>query len=277
MSKEIFLEIRTEEIPAGFLPKAMADLERMIRKELTAARLDFDEIKTFATPRRLALAVSAVAEDQPTLRTEAMGPAKQIAYDAEGNPTKAALGFARGQGVDVSELKLVETDKGEYLFIEKEEPGRPTTELLVEILHRLVSGLTFKKSMRWETLDVRFARPMHWIVALYGGAVVPFSHGNLTSGNKSRGHRFMAPQEFVVTGLLDWLDGCRKHFVTADHNERKAIIREQVEATGKAAGGTTALDEKLLEEVTYLVEDATPLCGTFDETYLQLPRELLVT
>ncbi len=132
MSKEIFLEIGTEEIPAGFLPKAMADLERMIRKELEAARLEFGEIKTFATPRRLALAVSDVAEDQPTLRTEAMGPAKQIAYDADGNPTKAAIGFARGQGVDVADLKLVETDKGEYLFIEKEEPGRPTRELLAD-------------------------------------------------------------------------------------------------------------------------------------------------
>ena len=277
MSKEIFLEIGTEEIPAGFLPKAMADLEFMIRKELESARLEFGEVKTFATPRRLALAVSDVAEHQPTLRSEAMGPAKQIAYDAEGNPTKAAIGFARGQGVDVAELKLVVTDKGEYLLVEKEEPGRPTAELLTGILQRLVAGLTFKKSMRWETLDVRFARPMHWIVALYGGEVVSFTHGNLTSGNRSRGHRFMAPQEFAVTGLTDWLASCREHFVTADQDERKATIREQVEATGQAAGGKAVVDERLLEEVTYLVEDPTPLCGTFDEKYLQLPRELLVT
>ncbi|MBE0577573.1 MAG: glycine--tRNA ligase subunit beta [Desulfuromonadales bacterium] len=277
MAKEIFLEIGTEEIPAGFLPKAMADLERMIRKELEAARLEFGEIRTFATPRRLALAVSDVAEDQPTLRIEAMGPARQIAYDGEGNPTKAAIGFARGQGVAVADLKLVTTEKGEYLFVEKEEPGRPTTALLTEVLPRLVAGLTFKKSMRWENLDVRFARPMHWIVALYGGEIIPFTHGNLTSGNKSRGHRFMAPQEFVVTGQADWLEGCRKHFVTADHNERKATIRAQVEATGQAEGGRAAVDERLLEEVTYLVEDPTPLCGTFDEKYLQLPHELLVT
>ncbi|MDG5467855.1 glycine--tRNA ligase subunit beta [Deltaproteobacteria bacterium IMCC39524] len=277
MSKDIFLEIGTEEIPAGFLPKAMADLERMIRKELETARLEFGEIKTFATPRRLALAVSDVAEDQPTLRTEAMGPAKQIAYDADGNPTKAAIGFARGQGVDVAELKLVETEKGEYLFIEKEEPGRPTRELLATVLPRLVAALSFKKSMRWETQDIRFARPMHWIVALYGGDVISFTHGNLTSGYQSRGHRFMAPQEFTVTDMGDWLEGCRKHFVTADHIERKATIREQVVATGKAAGGNTVVDEKLLEEVTYLLEDSTPLCGTFEEKYLQLPRELLVT
>ena len=277
MAKEIFLEIGTEEIPAGFLPKAMADLERMIRKELETARLEYSEVKTFATPRRLALSVSDVAEDQPTLRTEAMGPAKQIAFDSDGNPTKAAIGFARGQGVDVTELKTVKTDKGEYLFLEKEEPGRPTAELLKQALPRLVAGLSFKKSMRWENQEVRFARPMHWIVALYGGEVIPFSHGNLTSDNLSRGHRFMAPQEFAVTGVADWLDGCRKHFVMADHIERKATIREQVETTAKAEGGKAAIDERLLEEVTYLVEDPTPLCGTFEEKYLQLPPELLVT
>ncbi|MEN8729357.1 MAG: glycine--tRNA ligase subunit beta, partial [Desulfuromonadales bacterium] len=277
MSREIFLEIGTEEIPAGFLPKAMADLERMMRKELETARLDFAEIRTFATPRRLALSVSGVAEEQPTLRTEAMGPAKQIAFDADGNPTKAAIGFARGQGVDVTALQTVKTGKGEYLYLEKEEPGRPTTELLKEVLPRLVAGLSFKKSMRWENQDVRFARPMHWLVALYGDDIVPFTHGNLTSGKLSRGHRFMAPQEFAVTGAADWLEGCRKHFVTADQNERKATIREQVIAAGKAAGGATVVDEALLEEVTYLLEDPTPLCGAFEQKYLQLPRELLVT
>src|SRR5210317_204934 len=258
MAKEIFLEIGSEEIPAGFLPKAMADLERMIRKELETARLEFGDVKAFATPRRLALSVSNVAEEQPTLRTEAMGPAKQIAFDSDGNPTKAAIGFARGQGVDVTALKTVKTDKGEYLFLEKEEPGRPTAELLKEVLPRLVAGLSFKKSMRWENQEVRFARPMHWIVALYGGEVVSISHGNLTSGNQSRGHRFMAPQEFVVSGKADWLESCRKHFVTADHTERKATIRSQVEKTGLEAGGMAVLDEKLLEEVTYLLEDPTP-------------------
>ncbi|PLX78517.1 MAG: glycine--tRNA ligase subunit beta [Desulfuromonas sp.] len=277
MSKELFLEIGTEEIPAGFLPKAMADLERMIKKELDSARVGYGAIRTMATPRRLALSVDGVVEQQPTLKVEAMGPAKKIAFDQDGNPTKAAIGFARGQGLDVSALQLVSTDKGEYLFAKKEEAGRPTAELLKEILPRLVNGLPFKKSMRWKDLDVRFARPMHWIVALFGGEVVPFSFGNLQSGNRSRGHRFMAPQEFTVTGFSDWLAGCRKQLVTADHVERKATIREQVIETAKAAGGAVSMDEGLLEEVTYLVEDPTPLCGTFEEKYLQLPRELLVT
>ncbi|MDT8442337.1 MAG: glycine--tRNA ligase subunit beta [Desulfuromonadales bacterium] len=277
MAKELFLEIGTEEIPAGFLPKAMADLERMIRKELESARLGFGVIRTMATPRRLSLSVQAVDEQQPTLKIEAMGPAKKIAFAADGQPTKAAIGFARGQGLEVGELKLVSTDKGEYLFAEKEEPGRPTAELLADILPRLIGGLPFKKSMRWKDLDVRFARPMHWIVALFGGEVVPFAFGNLESGNRSRGHRFMAPQEFAVTGLADWQDGCRQHFVTADHDERKETIRAQVIAAAEAAGGTVSMDEKLLEEVTYLVEDPTALCGSFEEKYLQLPRELLVT
>lgn len=277
MSKEIFLEIGTEEIPAGFLPKAMADMDRLIRKELEGARLEFGEVHTFATPRRLALAVSDVAEQQPTLRSEAMGPAKKIAFDANGQPTRAAVGFARGQGLDVADLKLIETDKGEYLFAEKEEAGRPTSELLTGMLPRIIAGIPFKKSMRWKDLDIRFARPMHWIVALFGGQIVPFHYGNLTSGNASRGHRFMAPQDFAVTGLEDWLEQCRKHFVTADQTERKTTIRSQVIKAGQGAGGQAALDEGLLEEVTYLVEDPTPLCGSFDERFLQLPRELLVT
>lgn len=277
MSKELFLEIGTEEIPAGFLPKAMADMDALIRKEFEAARLDFGTVRTFATPRRLALAVSDVAEQQPTLQTKAMGPARQHAFDAGGNPTKAAEGFARGQGVAVADLKLVVTDKGEYLCAEKEEPGRPTAELLGDILPRLVTGIPFKKSMRWKDLDVRFARPVHWLVALYGGAVVPFSFGELSSGNLSRGHRFMAPQAFTVTGCDDWLGKCREHFVMADQDERKATIRRQVEETALVAGGRVSMDERLLDEVTYLVEDPTPLCGTFEERFLALPRELLVT
>ncbi len=277
MSKELFLEIGTEEIPAGFLPKAMADLDRMIRKEFDSARITFGEVRTFATPRRLALSVAEVVEEQPKLKVEAMGPAKKIAFDADGNPTKAAIGFARGQGLNVSELSVIRTDKGEYLFAEKEEEGRSTKELLTEILPRLISGLPFKKSMRWKDLDVRFARPVHWLVALFDGQVVPFKFGNLTSGSMSRGHRFMAPQEFAVTGTTDWLEKCRAHYVMADHEERKATIRDLVVETGRKAGGSVSMDESLLEEVTYLVEDPTPLCGTFEEKYLQLPRELLVT
>jgi glycyl-tRNA synthetase beta chain len=187
MSAELFLEIGTEEIPAGFLPTAMADLERLVRKELDDARIGFTEVRTFATPRRLVLAVCAVARHQERREISALGPSVKVAFDADGNPTKAAQGFARSNGIEVADLQRRQTDKGEYLYFSKVEEGRDTAALLPEMLPRIIAAIPFRKSMRWQDLEVRFARPMHWIVALFDGAVVPFSFGNLTSGNLSRG------------------------------------------------------------------------------------------
>jgi len=277
MARELFLELGTEEIPAGFLPVAMRDLERLLGKELETAGIEFASLKTFATPRRLAIVAAGVAEEQPTLHTKAMGPAKHIAFGPDGKPTKAGGGFARGQGVAVEELQIVATDKGEYVCAEKEIIGRPTVELLPEMLTRVVSGLQFKKSMRWKDLDVRFARPMHWIVALFGGEVVPFSYGNLTSGNRSRGHRFMAREEFPVENAAQWQSELAKRFVKVDQEERRQLIAAGIAEAAAAVGGTVNPDEELLEEVSYLVEDVTPLCGTIEDEYLQLPRELLIT
>lgn len=277
MSKELFLEIGTEEIPAGMLPVAMRDLERMIRKELSAARIEFGNVTTMATPRRLVLSVADVAEQQQRQELNLSGPSVKVAFDADGNPTKAALGFARSNGVDVSELTQQETDKGTYLFLSKVIEGQPVVGQLPEMLLKVVSGLSFKKSMRWKDLDVRFARPLHWIVALYGGEVVPFEYANLSTGNESVGHRFMAPQSFAVGGLDDFVVKAREHFVIVDPEERKQIIAKEIERVAREEGGALNVDEELLEEVAYLVEDPTPLCGSFDEEYLQLPDELLIT
>jgi len=277
MSAELFLEIGTEEIPAGFVPKALEDMKGLIRKELENARIEFGAIKTYGTPRRLAIAVADVSEQQPDMLIKAMGPAKKVAFDADGKPTKAGEGFARGQGVDVAELKIVATDKGEYVSVEKEEKGKPTRALLPEILPRLIGNIPFKKSMRWKDLDVRFARPMHWIVALYGGEVVEFSYGNLESGNLSRGHRFMAPETMIIQNAENYEDQCERHYVTADPDKRKAAIAKGIAEAAKSVGGTLNEDAALLEEVTYLVEDPTPLVGTIEKDYLQLPRELLIT
>ena len=277
MSAELFLEIGTEEIPAGFLPAAMRDMERLMRKELENARISFGAIQTFATPRRLAIAVADVASEQPRQELTLSGPSVKVAFDADGNPTKAALGFARANGVEVSELQQVETDKGAYLFLSKIEEGRQTADLLPEMLPRLIASIPFKKSMRWKDLDIRFARPMHWIVALYDGVVVPFTYGNLESGNFSRGHRFMAPATFPVRGLTSWIDECERHFVTPDPAKRRDLIAREIERVAHAAGGEVNADEALLDEVSYLVEDATPIIGSFEDKYLQLPRELLIT
>lgn len=277
MTKELFLEIGTEEIPAGFLPKAMADMEALIRRELETARLGFGEIRTLATPRRLALSVMDIPAVQPDAEITAMGPAKNIAFGADGKPTKAAEGFARGQGVDVASLQLIATDKGEYVAAVKKETGRPTPDLLAEILPRLIANIPFRKSMRWGDFDVRFARPIHWIVALFDKVVVPFAFGPITSGNISRGHRFMANQPFPVRDFAHYVEECERHFVIADPSLRKETIRREIHRVAKVAGGHLLPDEGLLDEVTFLVEYPSVVHGTFPADFLKVPKEVLIT
>jgi glycyl-tRNA synthetase beta chain len=277
MTKELFLEIGTEEIPAGFLPKAMADMANLIARELTAARIGYGEIKTLATPRRLVLLVKDVAARQPDAEITAMGPAKNVAFDAAGKPTRAAEGFARGQGVDVGALLLRSTEKGEYVAVVRKETGRSTAEILSEILPRLIGNIPFRKSMRWGDLDVRFARPIHWIVALFDGIVVPFNFGNIESGSVSRGHRFMADTTFPVRDFAHYLEECERHFVIPDPERRKEIIRKEIEREAKGAGGSVLADEELLEQVAFLVEYPSAVCGTFSTDFLVVPKEVLIT
>jgi glycyl-tRNA synthetase beta chain len=276
-TNELFLEIGTEEIPAGFIPRAMAEMEAIITRELTNARLAFGEVKTLATPRRLALLVRDIPAIQPDAEITATGPSIKAAYDAEGKPTKAAEGFARGQGVDVSAIQIVTTDKGEYISITRTETGRPTHELLSEILPKLINEIPFKKSMRWGELDVRFARPIHWIVALFDGIVVPFEFGNITSGAVSRGHRFMANTTFPVRDYAHYLEECERHFVIPDQERRKDIIRRETHRVAIAAGGHLLPDEELLEQVSFLVEYPSAVHGTFSEEFLVVPKEVLIT
>ncbi|QEM67374.1 glycine--tRNA ligase subunit beta [Geobacter sp. FeAm09] len=276
-AKELFLEIGTEEIPAGFIPRALAEMEAMISRELTNARLTFDMVQTLATPRRLALVVKGIPSLQPDAEITATGPSVKAAYDAAGTPTKAAEGFARGQGVDVSELATVVTEKGEYLAVTKKVTGRPTHELLAEILPKLIADIPFKKSMRWADLDVRFARPIHWIVALFDGIVVPFSFGTVESGTLSRGHRFMANATFPVKNFTHYLEECERHFVIPDPEKRKEIIRREAHRVAKAAGGHLLPDEELLDQIVYLAEYPSAVHGTFSPEFLKVPKEVLIT
>lgn len=277
MARELFLEIGTEEIPAAFLPKAMADLENLVKRELETARISHGQVRTLATPRRLSLHVNDVAVRQPDADVTATGPAKKVAFDAEGKPTRAAEGFAKGQGVDVKDLTVVATEKGEYVSVTKRLVGRPTAEILTEILPRVVGAIPFRKSMRWGDLDVRFARPIHWIVALFDGVVVPFTFGSVKSGSMSRGHRFMANAAFPVRDFTHYLDECERHFVIPDPEKRKEIIRREVEQAARATGGRVLPDEELLEQVTFLVEYPSVVCGSFPTDFLQVPREVLIT
>lgn len=276
-TKELFLEIGTEEIPAGFIPRAMAEMEAMITRELTNARLTFGEIKTVATPRRLALVVKGIPALQPDAEITATGPSRKAAYDAEGKPTRAAEGFARGQGVEVSALRIISTEKGEYLSVTKQETGRPTSEILAETLPVLIANIPFKKSMRWGDLDVRFARPIHWIVALFDGCVIPFSFGNIESGSISQGHRFMGNTTFQVRDFDHYQEECGRHFVIVDPEKRKEIIRNETQRVAIAAGGQLLPDEELLDQVIYLVEYPSAVAGAFSPEFLKVPKEVLIT
>ncbi len=276
-TKELFFEIGTEEIPAGFIPRAIADMEAIMIRELANARLSCGEIKTLGTPRRLVLVVKDLPAVQPDAELTATGPSVKAAYDATGKPTKAAEGFARGQGVDVSELKVITTEKGEYISVTKQVTGRPTHLIMTELLPKLMAEIPFKKSMHWGDLDVRFARPIHWIVALFDGAVVPFTFGTIQSGAVSRGHRFMANLTFPVRDYAHYLEECERHFVIPDPEKRKEIIRRATHRVAEAAGGKLLPDEGLLEEVTYLAEYPSAVAGTFSPEFLKVPKEVLIT
>ena len=277
MGKELLLEIGTEEIPAAFLPKALKDMEEMIRQALADSRIPCGEVRTMGTPRRLFLAAASVAERQEDQIVEKLGPARRVAFDAEGNPSPAALGFARGQGIPVSALETASTEKGEYVCARKKIIGEATETLLPAILARLIAAIPFRKSMRWSDLEIRFARPIHWLLALYDGRIVPFRIGNIESGNISRGHRFMSPGPFPVVSLENYLAETRNHFVIADPEERKQIIREETSKAAAALGGRVLQDEALIETVAFLTEYPTVVSGSFDEDYLKLPQEVLVT
>ncbi|WP_020676867.1 glycine--tRNA ligase subunit beta [Geopsychrobacter electrodiphilus] len=277
MSAELFLEIGTEEIPAGLIPKALADMQRLLIKEFDQARISYGQIQTFATPRRLCISVAGVARQQKRLELEVTGPPARIAFDAEGKPTKAAEGFARTNGVEVSELTTIETPKGAYLFISKVIEGGESLAQLPTILESVISNIPFRKSMRWKDLDVRFARPIHWLVALYGGEVLPVVFGDVHSGNLSRGHRFMAPNAFPVADLADYLAKAEAHHVIPQIEKRRGLIEAQMEEIAQKLGGRINPDPALLEEVSYLVETPKALVGTIEARFLALPPELLIT
>jgi glycyl-tRNA synthetase beta chain len=274
--KELLLEIGTEEIPAGFVPQALMDLEALAKKELEASRIDFSGTKTLGTPRRLVLAIESVSGKQRDEETRKIGPSKQAAFDAKGNPTKAAIGFAKGQSVPVESLTVVQTEKGEYVCAVKKESGRPTAELLSSLLPKWILSIPFQKSMRWADVPIRFVRPIHWILALFGGEVVPFEVNPIRSGNVTYGHRFMNPGPLTVKDFQSYLQKTREAFVIVDPLERKRKIEDEMIREGARVSGRVLKDEDLLDEVNFLVEYPVALCGGFDHKFLSLPREILI-
>jgi glycyl-tRNA synthetase beta chain len=278
MTGELLFELGTEEIPADYLDNALLELGRLAENSLREKRIGVREkIMTFGTPRRLVLIGKGLAERQEDALEEITGPPKKAAFDAGGNPTKAAVGFAQRHGVSVEDLRTLETPKGEYLYLKKRTPGKETMEILSEVLLKLVADIPWPKSMRWGTLGFSFVRPIHWIVALFDGRVIPFEVAGVKSGDQTRGHRFMSPQSFQVKGTGDYLDKIRENFVLIDREERASKIQEGATAAAGTARGTPVLDPELLATVTNMVEFPSTLCGSFDKAFLQLPDPVLIT
>ena len=273
MKRDLLFEIGTEEIPAHVMPHLLEDLAQLAETMLKEHRLSYEKVRTLGTPRRAALIVMGLAERQEDVNTETRGPSVAIAFDADGNPTKAGAGFARGQGVDPS--ALIQRDG--YVYASVHESGAATAELLTSLLPDLVRAIPLPNSMRWGDLDFRFIRPIRWFVALYGTEIVPFTLAGVTSGNHSRGHRTLAPADFVITSAADYEAACEKAYIIVDPERRRAMICEQITETAKACGGTAEITPDLLEEVLYLVEYPTALSGSFEEKYLALPAEAVIT
>lgn len=277
MHHEFLLEIGTEEIPAGFIAPALDKLQKNLAARLAESGLEYGEILVAATPRRLAVCVKQLAAQQPDRQERLMGPSKKAAYDDNNRPTKAALGFAASRGVSVEDLEVVETPKGEYVMLVQEHKGEATAVLLSAMLPKLVTDLSFPKSMRWGAGRLSFARPIHWLLALYNGKVVPFSIGGIASDDQTRGHRFMALSPIKVRDFENYLEMLRKNFVIADLAERRAAVVAEIERAAQRAGGQIVPDEELIDTVSNLVELPNAVCGVFDERFLALPDSVLIT
>jgi glycyl-tRNA synthetase beta chain len=275
---ELLLEIGVEELPCQFISPALAALKDLAEQMLKAQRLPFESARTLGTPRRLTLVIEGLATRQVSMVKEAMGPSKAVAFDQAGQPTKAAIGFAAGQGVAVQELQIRQTPKGEYLFAVKQEAGRSANVVLKDFLPQLISKLSFPKAMKWNSTGVRFARPVRWLVALYGGATLPIEAAGIVAGNRTEGHRVLGSANgLAVRDYESYVKGLERQGVTPDPRRRRQIIEEQIATLCKKTGFTLNVDEDLLDQATYTTECPNAIIGSFKPAYLEVPQEILIT
>ena len=269
-------EIGTEEIPAFDLHRATLQLEKLVPEALDAVRIPHGDVAVYTTPRRLIAIVADVADETEALEEVFRGPSVKIAFDADGNPTKAATGFARGKGVGVDALERREENGVEYVFATKSIAARDVAELLPGVLEGVITGTSWPKSCRWGTTSEYFSRPVRWLVALLDERVIPVRFAGLTAGNLTRGHRFLAPGPHEVATAADLLGVVEAAHVVSSEQAREAVIREGVAQAEQRTGARAELPEKTLLEVVNLCEQPTVLVGTFDEEFLRVPEEIIV-
>ena len=275
--KTLLLEIGTEEIPAGYIAPALAALESMLAQKLADARIAHGRIQTFGTPRRLSVTVAELAARQKRLTSEVLGPPRKVGYDSDGRPTTAAVKFAEKLGLPVNRLGVASTPKGEYLSATVTDPGLTTIALLKTLLPDIILAIPFPKRMRWADLTISFARPIHSLLALYGGSRIDFTLGGIRSGRTTFGHRFMHPRTIKVAEPAGYVEALRSGFVIVDPAERRRLIAEGAAQAAASVGGHVLPDEELLGTVTQLVEYPAIAVGRFADAFLELPAEVLIT
>jgi glycyl-tRNA synthetase beta chain len=277
---QCFLEIGVEELPYQFVAPALRALAESSERLFKEHRLPHGAVTTVGTPRRLVLVIQQLAVRQTPAEKEAMGPSKAVAFDPAGRPTKAAIGFARSHGVAATDLEVRATPKGEYVFAVKREPGRQTSVLLPDLLSDLIGGLSFPKSMKWNASGLRFARPVRWLLALYGGTVIPVQWGGIKAGNRTWGHRFLgsgAPGGLIVENWKSYVETLERNGVIPDQDARRAVILRQLNRLAASVRGRLERDDTLLEQAVFTVECPHAILGSFDPRYLSLPKEIPMT
>ena len=277
MNNYLLLEIGVEELPSRFGQTTLDQIENNLSKLLKEERINFDNIEKYATPRRLTFVIKNLADKASDLEEEVKGPAKKIAVDDEGNFTKPALGFMKSKGLDPENVYFKQLGKTEYLFGTIKQTGKETSEVLKNIIPEAIKNVTFPKAMRWGGKNMRFARPIRWMVALLNDNVLDVDLEGIKASNVTKGHRFLGEREFEVNSVEDYFEKLDKNYVIIDQHKRKEMIKEQAIEVAKSLGGEVELDDDLLEEITFLVEYPTAFYGEFDEEYVKLPKEVVTT
>lgn len=277
MNNYLLFEVGVEELPSRFVSSTLQQIKSNLTNMFNENRIEFNEIKTYGTPRRLTFIAYGISERQSNLEEEVKGPSKKIALDADGNFTKPALGFMKSKGLKEEDVVFKVVGKDEYIFGTIRQAGKETSEVLKTILPEAVKNVTFPKAMRWGGKNMRFARPIRWMVTLLNDNVLEFDLEGIKSSNVTKGHRFLGQSEFEVNSLKDYLNKLEENFVILDQDRRKDIIRTQCIEVANSLGGEVELDEDLLEEVTHLVEYPTAFYGEFNEDYAKLPKEVVTT
>lgn len=273
----LLIEIGAEEIPAGYIEPALQAFSLLVTRQLTHARIEHGAARVYGTPRRLTVEIADVAAAQTPVTTEMTGPPKSVGFDDTGKPTMAAMKFAEKVGVAIEAIRIKKTEKGSYLCADKVESTLPTREILPKVLPDVIAAIPFPKSMKWGELNVTFARPVRWILALLGSDIIPFAYGDVKSGNHSYGHRFMHPESIQINHPDEYIGALKGADVLADLGERRDIIEKEISRTAGGLGGSILPDEDLIDTVKNLIEFPAVAAGRFDDIFLEVPDEVLIT